>query len=156
MAYLLYKHIKAKRAAAAEAAAPDTTSGRASDGGEKPQKQAKQTKQGKPIKLCDHQREVTIDSYSGMPTEMSDFSTTPKPVENEPKDPSSAIGPCVVCKAEKRAARIYRWKLIAGLFFPFTVQALDTTIVAGALPFIASDFRKFAYLAASVKNSALC
>lgn len=50
--------------------------------------------------------------------------------------------PCDVCKAEKLAARKYRWKLIAGLFLPFSVQALDATIIASALPFMASDFRK--------------
>ena len=30
-----------------------------------------------------------------------------------------------------------------GLCLPFSVQALDATIIAGALPFIASDFRKY-------------
>ncbi len=53
---------------------------------------------------------------------------------------------CEVCKEEKRAARRYRWLLIAGLFFPFMVQALDATIIAGALPFIASDFHELAQL----------
>jgi hypothetical protein len=48
---------------------------------------------------------------------------------------------CTICEAEKKTARRYRWKLIAGLFLPFTVQALDTTIVASAFPFIASEFR---------------
>lgn len=43
-------------------------------------------------------------------------------------------------KDEARAARIYRFKIIGGLFLPFLVQSLDTTIIAGALPFIASDF----------------
>lgn len=43
-------------------------------------------------------------------------------------------------KREKKAARMYRLKLISGLFLPFSVQALETTIIAGALPFIASDF----------------
>ena len=47
-----------------------------------------------------------------------------------------------ISKEEARAANIYRWKLMIGLFFPFSVQALDTTIIAGALPFIASDFSK--------------
>ena len=42
--------------------------------------------------------------------------------------------------------RIYRWKLIAGLSLPFSIQALETTIVAGALPFIASDFSMSKYL----------
>lgn len=43
-------------------------------------------------------------------------------------------------KDKIRTARIYRYKIIAGLFLPFLVQSLDTTIIAGALPFIASDF----------------
>jgi MFS family permease len=50
--------------------------------------------------------------------------------------------PCPTCNEEKHAARRYRWLLIGGLFFPFMVQSLDATIIAGALPFIASDFRK--------------
>lgn len=29
-----------------------------------------------------------------------------------------------------------------GLFFPFLVQTLDSTIIAGALTFIADDFSK--------------
>jgi MFS family permease len=41
---------------------------------------------------------------------------------------------------EKRRKRTYRWKIILGLFSPFCLQALDTTIVASALPFIAEDF----------------
>jgi hypothetical protein len=41
---------------------------------------------------------------------------------------------------QKKAASRYRWKLIAGLVLPFSVQALDVTIIASALPFIASDF----------------
>jgi hypothetical protein len=51
--------------------------------------------------------------------------------------------PCPVCKEEKRLARKYRWTLIAGLFLPFCLQALDATLIASALPFIASDFRKW-------------
>ena len=50
--------------------------------------------------------------------------------------------PCGVCEEEKKAARRYRWKLIAGLALPFAVQGLDSTIIAGAMPFIASDFSK--------------
>jgi hypothetical protein len=42
--------------------------------------------------------------------------------------------------AEKKRRRIYRYKIIFGLFMPFTLQALDTTIIASALPFIANDF----------------
>jgi hypothetical protein len=36
-------------------------------------------------------------------------------------------------KQVKKAARKYRWRLIGGLFLPATVQALNTTLIAGAL-----------------------
>lgn len=45
-------------------------------------------------------------------------------------------------KANKRKMRIYRWRLIIGLFFPCMVESLNQTIVATALPFIGSDFSK--------------
>ena len=44
--------------------------------------------------------------------------------------------------AEKKRRRIYRWKIILGLFAPFCLQSLDTTIIASALPYIAEDFGK--------------
>lgn len=48
-------------------------------------------------------------------------------------------------KAEQRRKRAYRWKIVIGLFAPFTLQSLDTTIIASALPFIASDFSEHIY-----------
>lgn len=45
-------------------------------------------------------------------------------------------------RAEKKRRRSYRWKIILGLFLPFTLQALDTTIIASAVVFIADDFSK--------------
>lgn len=45
-------------------------------------------------------------------------------------------------KAEKKRMRNYRVKIVLGLFAPFTLQALDTTIVAAALPTIAAEFSK--------------
>ena len=42
--------------------------------------------------------------------------------------------------AETKRKNVYRWKIILGLFSPYCLQALDTTIVASALPFIAEDF----------------
>lgn len=42
--------------------------------------------------------------------------------------------------AEKKRRRVYRWKIILGLFAPFCLQSLDTTIIASALPYIAEDF----------------
>lgn len=41
---------------------------------------------------------------------------------------------------EKKRRRKYRLKIIFGLVAPFTLQGLDTTIIASALPFIAKDF----------------
>ncbi|KAA8575712.1 hypothetical protein EYC84_004825 [Monilinia fructicola] len=39
-----------------------------------------------------------------------------------------------------------QWRLTAGLMLPYMVQALDLTIIAGALPFIASDFNQLSQL----------
>ncbi|OJD22865.1 hypothetical protein ACJ73_05785 [Blastomyces percursus] len=49
-------------------------------------------------------------------------------------------GPCEKCKKEKRDARVYRSKLIAGLVFPYFLASVDLTIVASSIPFIASHF----------------
>jgi hypothetical protein len=43
---------------------------------------------------------------------------------------------------EKKQMTSYRLKVIFGLAAPFALQALDTTIIASALPFIAADFGK--------------
>ncbi|KAJ5925875.1 hypothetical protein N7454_007385 [Penicillium verhagenii] len=48
-------------------------------------------------------------------------------------------------KIEKKR-RVYRWKLILGLFGPFCLQSLDTTIIASALPYIAEDFGQVSQL----------
>ncbi|KAI3555350.1 major facilitator superfamily transporter [Colletotrichum abscissum] len=55
-------------------------------------------------------------------------------------DPAS--GPCPTCKSERKAQLKYRVKIFAGLVLPFVVQALDVTIVASALPWIAADFHE--------------
>ena len=44
---------------------------------------------------------------------------------------------------EKKRWRSYRWKIIIGLFTPFALQALDVTIIASALPYIATDFSTY-------------
>lgn len=48
-------------------------------------------------------------------------------------------------RAEKKRRRKYRLKIILGLFAPYTLQALDTTIIASALKFIAEDFGQSQY-----------
>ncbi|KUI70654.1 putative MFS-type transporter YusP [Cytospora mali] len=80
----------------------------------------------KPKPLCAHQRQTIQDGIS--------------------TDPVEPPGPCEECKAESRRALIYRLKLIAGLLMPFALQALDVTIVASALPYIAIDFNEVAEL----------
>ena len=45
--------------------------------------------------------------------------------------------------AEKRRRRSYRWKVVFGLLLPSFLVAVDTTIVAPALPTIASAFSMF-------------
>lgn len=58
--------------------------------------------------------------------------TVPEKAESSPEE-----------TAAKKRRRVYRWKLILGLFGPFCLQSLDTTIIASALPYIAEDFGKF-------------
>lgn len=66
--------------------------------------------------------------------------------EVEPTDHSRSSNPdiksgkCQECAREKRAARGHRWKLIIGLMPAYFLASLDVTIVATALPFIASHF----------------
>jgi MFS family permease len=115
-------------------------------------------------KRCIHQRETGTDPETspklshladtrhtaGLQDEISDAPVGQVGIEKHHDQPSEKVteqsgiqessGPCSVCKEDKRAARRYRWILIGGLFFPFLVQALDATIIAGALSFIASDF----------------
>ncbi|KAK1596067.1 major facilitator superfamily transporter [Colletotrichum navitas] len=51
-------------------------------------------------------------------------------------------GPCPTCKSARRAQLTYRCRVFAGLLLPFVLQALDVTIVASALPWIAADFNE--------------
>jgi hypothetical protein len=108
-------------------------------------------KQPKQKRLCIHQR--TSDNASDVVQELSSFHRDPSDnQDSHEKVPTSHIDgppisgvriPCDICKQDKKAKRVYRQKLILGLFLPFIIQGLDTTIIAGALPFIASDFSKF-------------
>ncbi|KAL2810549.1 major facilitator superfamily domain-containing protein [Aspergillus granulosus] len=50
--------------------------------------------------------------------------------------------PSPEAETEKRKRRIYRWKLIGSLFLPYTLATIDLTIVATAVPFIASHFNE--------------
>ncbi|KAI5463864.1 major facilitator superfamily domain-containing protein [Mariannaea sp. PMI_226] len=68
--------------------------------------------------------------------------------ENKTKSPEKKkkTPPTPEEKAEEKRRRVYRWKVIFGLFGPFALQALDTTIIASALPYIAEDFHQIKQL----------
>jgi hypothetical protein len=78
-------------------------------------------------------------------TSSSNEPFNPSAVSAEPKttEPKSKETETPEEIAEKKRRRRYRFKIILGLFLPFTLQALDTTIIASALKFIADDFRQF-------------
>jgi hypothetical protein len=93
---------------------------------------------------CIHQRNASLASDAGLISkghELDEFA--PKEAEKNHQLTHVTTSECGTCKDEKRAMNRYRRRLMLGLFFPFLVQSLDVTIIAGALPFIASDFRKF-------------
>ncbi|KAL7894115.1 major facilitator superfamily domain-containing protein [Trichoderma sp. TUCIM 5745] len=50
---------------------------------------------------------------------------------------------CTCTKKPERTSKKYRIKLITGLVLPYFLASLDLTVVATALPFIASHFNKF-------------
>lgn len=85
--------------------------------------------------LCEHQQNVNHTS------EVPDFQDSSKEKNTEASS-NDRNGPCEICKQKTKSMRKYRWKLIVGLSLPFLVQSLDTTIIAGALPYIASEFSK--------------
>ncbi|KAM0426497.1 hypothetical protein ACHAPT_008188 [Fusarium lateritium] len=59
---------------------------------------------------------------------------------------SETADSCQSCKAERRDQLTYRWKIILGLFLPFAISALDVTIIASALPWVADDFDQLSQL----------
>lgn len=129
MAYLLYKHLRGKGSRPREPCEHERSMGQNSDS---------------PLELSHlapswRGDDCDIDGTSS-PQRIAQKSHIQTTHEHANFDPTI---PCSICKQEKQAANRYRWKLIAGLCLPFSVQALDATIIAGALPFIASDFSKY-------------
>ncbi|KAL2007863.1 hypothetical protein VTN00DRAFT_7845 [Thermoascus crustaceus] len=60
--------------------------------------------------------------------------------QNDSQKPQDS---CQIRRKKNHDSRVYRWKLVCGLFLPYVLASLDLTIVASALPFIASHFGKF-------------
>ena len=76
------------------------------------------------------------EQQSEAPEKTTKASTCPH--QRDPAAKSSQK--CKRCAAEKSAARKYRWKLLLLLLPGFFLSSLDITIVATALPFVASHF----------------
>ncbi len=119
--YLAYKYVKKRKrereqAKAAEEARPRATETQPQDG-----------------VLSDDTRALTASRPSSAQDHPAPISSTPAEPESKPKETPEE-------RAEKKRRRAYRLKIILGLFAPFTLQALDTTIIASALKFIADDF----------------
>lgn len=105
-----------------------------------------ESERAKKKRPCRHQRrnqnqETELDPVRLDETGEADpANTTLLSVPYPPSEQDRPNGPCPKCKQEKHDARIYRSKLIAGLVFPYFLASVDLTIVASAMPFIASHF----------------
>ena len=64
----------------------------------------------------------------------------PNPLYYDPIQAASEASHRNATQAEKKRRRVYRWKLILALLLPNFLAAVDITIVAPALPTIASTF----------------
>ncbi|EWC44389.1 hypothetical protein DRE_01215 [Drechslerella stenobrocha 248] len=53
---------------------------------------------------------------------------------------------CEICKENDKQRRKYRWKLVLTLLIPNFMNSLDLTIIATAVPIIASDFDRISQL----------
>ncbi|KAF7128207.1 hypothetical protein CNMCM5793_002749 [Aspergillus hiratsukae] len=93
--------------------------------------------------LCQHRLQ---SSQSAPADDASSNERTSLKTEDQHILPQSAPeddGPCHLCQQQRRHDSIYRWKLICGLTLPYILSTLDLTIVATAVPTIASHFNKF-------------
>ena len=107
----------------------------------------------KQVPLCEHQLAAT----NGVHDANGDALLPEKGANSETQqipDEKRGRKHCPECIAEKKRARIYRTKLIFSLMVPNMMASMDVTIVATALPTIASHFSKHsASIAMSLANS---
>ncbi|KJK65080.1 drug resistance transporter EmrB/QacA subfamily protein [Aspergillus parasiticus SU-1] len=98
-------------------------------------------------KPCPHSRPFQVELRARASVENARTSSQGSTIEEDrvlvPQGLPKSDEKCQVCKKQKHDARVYRWKLIAGLCLPFILATLDLTIVATALPSIASHFNEF-------------
>ncbi len=118
----------------------------------------KETQEKKPQPPCAHRTqrqlsekptepESSIGQVLGSDIRITEFGISPEQeVPVEISNDSELNTPCKMCRQEKVLARKYRIRIISGIFLPFALASLDLTIVASALPWIASDFSKLSVL----------
>ena len=97
--------------------------------------QAKQTKQKS---LCEHQ---LADAAKGTDDGVLN-GTIPGSEDQQRRVEQRGSTDCLECTAEKKRARIYRWKVLLSLVMANMMGSMDLTIIATALPTIASHFCK--------------
>ena len=103
----------------------------------------KREQEQKPQQVCEHRMRQSSQTL----IELSPLSAGKRDdgYQNIDKNQSNLLSettvPCIICSDKLKAMKRYRLRLLAGLTLPFSVQSLDITIISGALPFIASDFR---------------
>ncbi|PWY82834.1 MFS multidrug transporter [Aspergillus heteromorphus CBS 117.55] len=122
------------------------------------QKQKQNEKQNAPTRPCIHRSHwYELDSPTPTPTPTANRRPTGEEPFERPTTSCTTEGlttltpvpdteACSLCKEQKRAERVYRLKLIAGLGLPFLLSSLDLTIVATATSEIASRFDQFSEL----------
>lgn len=100
--------------------------------------QSKEQKQPKEIALCEHQLAATNGAKNDGVLSEKDPSVEHQQIPDDQRGPKH----CPECIKEEKFATKYRWKLIISLLIPNMMASMDLTIVATALPTIASHFSK--------------
>lgn len=98
---------------------------------------------GEPLQPDDAYGAVTATTAAPAEQALPEKTLPEKTLPEKKKKKPAKAKPTPEEKAEKKARYVYRFKIIIGLMMPFTLQGLDTTIVASALPFIADDFGEY-------------
>lgn len=88
--------------------------------------------------LCEHQ----LADAARVKDDGAISGTSPGLDHTQPNVEERGSEPCPECTAAKKRAKIYRWKVILSLLIPNIMASMDLTIIATALPTIASHFCK--------------
>lgn len=102
----------------------------------------KQRKHRKQVALCEHQLAASngVTATNGVTIEGVVNEKSPNSDHRQIPDYERGPKHCSECIKEKKRARHYRRKLIVSLLIPNMMASMDLTIIATALPTIASHF----------------